>query len=103
MKKIDVTNPILALGGKPFVGEGGRPQLLRDVLVNVLAQSDPQKKVSAKDKIRQGKLAEKIFENDEVELDAEQVAQLKHLVSDGYPNTILVMRVCEMLDPPVSE
>jgi hypothetical protein len=103
MIKLDVTQELYALGGKPFTGDEGKTQTLRDVLITVLAQVNPQKKMSGKDKIKQGKLAERIFENDEVEIDAEMAAKLKELVGEGYANTVLVMRVCEMLDPPVED
>jgi hypothetical protein len=103
MIKIDVTQVPKALGGKEFTGDDGKPQLLRDILITVLAQVNPQKKMSGKKKIEYGKLAERIYENDEVELTSEQQTELKTLIGDGYANTVLVMRCCEMLDPPVEE
>jgi|GEM_PF-2797276 len=101
MVKIDVTQSPLSLSGTPFKDERGQLQTLRDILINTLANVDVEKNFTPKQKMKFGKLAERIYENDEVGLDADEVSKLKEMVGDGYTNTVLVMKVWEILDPPV--
>jgi hypothetical protein len=104
--KIDVTRPLLGFNGKPIpaAGEGGeaRPLLLRDVLCMALtATVQGEQPVVGTEKVRRFVLAQRVFQETEPDLSAEDIALCKGLLDKVY-GVVVVGPAWLMLDPPSS-
>ena len=84
--------------------ETGKNLTLRDICVNSLMETYPdEKNLSGMEKLRRGKLAEKIFAGTEsTDLTPEEMVLTKKLIGLKY-GPLFVMRSYELLEGPDSE
>ncbi len=96
---LNVARELKQLNGQPIqdVGTDGKatPATVRHVLVNALMQ--PKEKDLGMEKMKKYELATRIFKNDSVELDANEVAMLKNLVGELFA-PLVVGQVWNLLE-----
>lgn len=94
--KINLKQELRTLDGtRPLRDEKENVVLLRDVLCNTLLATDDS--ADGKERARRGMLAYKIYGNDELDLDVDDVKLLKDLVGKQYA-PLVVFQVWEMLE-----
>ena len=104
--KIDFTQSLLTLEGEPleFVerSEDGKLEKtqadLRTVCIRALLAPATHQKAKPEEKLKHGLLAQGIYSNDELDLKAEEITEIKRLVGELYP-PLIVMRAYGLLDP----
>ncbi len=81
-------------------GPDGKDVCLSTVCVEaLLAQYPDEPSLSKADKIKRGRLAERIIDQAEVEMTVEETALMQNLVAKAY-GTLVVMRADAMLEGP---
>lgn len=100
--KIDMSKLILNLEGTPFMEQldkGSRPMTLRSVCVAALTMPHrSDENLSAAQKLDRFQLALLINEAHEIDLRAEQIAQIKELISRTF-SIVIFGRASALLDP----
>lgn len=98
--KISFNEALLDFGGKPMIKEDtGEPLTIKNVCINSLIGTSPKRDIKPEDKFKQAVLAEKIYNNDELDLSVDNIKLLKDLVGMFW-SPIVVMQVWRKLDPP---
>lgn len=96
--KIDFSQKILNLSGKGMPREDKTDSMLSDFCVNALLATLPgEENLSKIDKLKRGKLAEKVYEQGEVDITVEEAALLQTLIGKAY-GPLIVMRTDAMLE-----
>lgn len=96
----DLTAPILSLDGEP-VKQGDKELTMHEVVTTALLMGDPQNKDGAA-KAKRFFVAQAVHANPaEVELSAEQMADIKKLVGESY-GPLVVGQVYRALDGDAS-
>lgn len=96
---INVTQSPVGLNGEPMKYSGiDRVVILREIIISSLTKIDPREKISGEDKVRRAKLAERVYKNDVVNLNAEELSLIKLLIGETY-DPVTVYRAWEILDP----
>lgn len=97
--KVRVKDEITGPGNQPVVSEGGEKWTYRTVFGNVLMS---ELDISGEEKYKRGKLAGRIFDEEEVELSLDEAKLLKDLVGKAFSASVVVP-VWDLLDPKESE
>ena len=82
--KIDFSQEIISLSGKPFEKEKDVPATLGDMCVTALLAEDPKDPTPAVDKLKRWELSKLIFEAKEVELTAEQIVLINKMAGKVF-------------------
>lgn len=72
---------------------------LKEVLVTSLDYQTADKQMTGKEKMARFRLGDRLQNNEEVTLSAEEVALLKELVANTYIGVVITGRVWNILDP----
>lgn len=100
--KIDFTTVIVDLDKKPIkMDKTNEDMTMRSVCVLSLISGD-SRDVDAKEKFDRARLAEKINDNDELDLRVEDITLLKDLIGKMWV-PLVIMRTWDILDPPAKE
>lgn len=98
--KINTNQVLKSLSGEPLKDRNDKGEMvdatLKIAIVNALLAST-QDKESGTNKIKKYELAKKIFQNDEIDLVAEDIALIKGRVGEVYP-PLLVGQINEILE-----
>jgi len=95
----DFTGETITLGTE----ENERPLTLRLACTQALTMLRQQDQgLSGEEKFKRGLLAERIYTNDEIELEAEDISLLKKLIGETF-NAIIILRTWRMLDPATKQ
>jgi hypothetical protein len=108
--KIDTTKSLVGLDGKVLIQPVPGPKdadghaaviqeeiKVKDVLVNALLAEDPKNPTPGTEKLRLFNLAQKVHQNDEIDLDAEEVVLTKNRVLSGF-QILIAGQVVKMLE-----
>ena len=96
--KIDFSQEIISLSGKPFEKEKDVPATLGDMCVTALLSEDPKNPAQAKDKLERWELAKGINGKGEVDLRVEDITLIKKLVGTAFAPA-LMGAIYDMLEP----
>lgn len=89
--------PLLDMKDRPVIDPDGVTITAESLVVNALLADFPEEKASGPEKARRFKLAVKISSGGEVDLKAEDVADIKKVVGQAYA-PLAVGRLYDMLD-----
>ena len=98
MAKINVTQELKGLDGKPAADDSGKIQTLRSVCINALLAMNENERIDGEEKLARYKLAQTIHDKDEIDLAVEQIARIKQAIAANY-SPLAVGRAFEILDP----
>lgn len=102
--KIDFSQRLLDLSGKPMEKEGGKEATLSSVCVEaLLLTKEEDKNLPISDKLKRGKLAEKIYLEDgantiiDIDITVEEAGLLQNMVGRSY-SPLVVLRAYTLLE-----
>ena len=99
--KIDVTPAIIDVDGKPVMTVNKEKEqvelTLRAVCVNALIMPKQNKNLTGEEKIRNDELARKIYNNNMVDFEAEEISWLLKGINDLYPAPVIYAQAKKML------
>lgn len=96
--KIDFSQPILDLSGKPCKGTDGKDSSLSSICVDALLLNFiGEENLPKVEKLKRGKLAEKVYGQAEIDVTVEDAALLQTLVAKAY-GPLVVLRADAMLE-----
>ncbi len=99
--RIDFSAVLMNLANKaPMLTDGDKPLTLGCMCT--IALQNPRKPLSAKQQIEDVALAERILQNDILDLTAEQIVLLKSRIEDTN-KPVAYVRACAILDPMEEE
>lgn len=77
---------------------------LKDVIMDgLLGVTEASQKMDSKEKIRRSTLAEMIYRCEEVDLPAEDVALIKKVINEVFPQPWIVHSAYNMIEPPPTD
>lgn len=106
--KIDFSQKLLDLGGKPMERESGVDATLSSVCVEaLLLPREEDKTLPMAEKLKRGRLAEKLYLQDEnspaiMALTVEEVNLMQSLIAKSY-GSLVVMRAYDLLEGGTKE
>ena len=96
--KIDFSQLILDLGGKACKGTDGKDSSLSSICVEALLLNFPgEENLPKVEKLKRGKLAEKVYSQAKIDITVEEAALLQTLIAKGY-GPLVVLRADAMLE-----
>lgn len=100
--KIDFSQPLLTLDGKPFEKEKGVTASLGDMCVTALLSENPQEPSSAEDKLKRWELSKILHNAAEIEVTAEEIVLIKKLAGKAFAPP-LMGAIYDLIEPKTSE
>lgn len=106
--KIDFSQKLLDLSGKPMEREKGHDATLSSVCVEaLLLPREEDKGLPMADKLKRGRLAEKLYLKDDaspatIDVTVEEVNLMQSLIAKSY-GTLVVMRAYDLLEGGTKE
>lgn len=95
--KVNMTTPLKSFSGE-ILKEGDEEIVLRQIVINALMVDDSQDRTPAEEKFNRYMLAQRVHNDDEVELTAEEVSRVKSLIGKFF-NPLVVGAAWNILDP----
>jgi hypothetical protein len=92
--KINFGTVLTQLNGQPIENEAKQPFTLGQAVVNALLQ--PVQGQSAADKIRKGRIAERAYDEQEIEVSPEDVTLIRQAIGELYA-PLIVLKVFRLL------
>jgi hypothetical protein len=92
--KVNFATILTGLDGAPILNENKEPFTLGQAVVNALLQ--PVQNQSAADKIRRGRLAERAYDEQEIEISPEDVTVIRQCIGELYA-PLIVMKAFRLL------
>lgn len=82
--KVDFSQELKSLDGKPFEKEPGVNANLGDMCVTALLTEVPKEPATPEDKLKRWELAKRLYEQKEVEVTAEDIALIKKMAGKVF-------------------
>jgi 3,4-dihydroxy-2-butanone 4-phosphate synthase len=86
--KINFGETITQYDGSPVIDQDGKPVTLSTITVNAMSQV--KEGMSANDKLRNARLAEKAYDAEECEMTPEEVTIIRAAIGEMYPPLVVL-------------
>lgn len=97
--KVDTTQVLKNIAGQPMKDNDGNGNVidatLKLALVNSILSS--VQKESGVDKVKKYELAKRVYENDEVDLNEDEIKLIKDRVAEAFQSPLIVGQIFEIL------
>lgn len=97
--KVDTTQVLKNIAGQPMKDNDGNGNVIDATLKLALVNSilSPVQKESGVDKVKKYELAKRVYENDEVDLNEDEIKLIKDRVAEAFQSPLIVGQIFEIL------